>query len=76
LTSLIRRAGDDRLRLSESFDDGELLLAAAAKRGLEGIVSKRTDSPYRAGASCGWIKVKTQTWRQANRERYKIFERA
>ena len=33
LSSMIRRAGDDRLRLSESFEDGERLLAAAAQRG-------------------------------------------
>jgi hypothetical protein len=32
--------------------------------------------PYVAGTNCGWVKVKTQTWRAANRERYKLFERA
>ena len=61
LASLIRRTGDDRLRFSESFDDGERLLAAAAERRLEGIVSKPTDSPYRAGPACGWIKVQSET---------------
>ena len=31
-------------------------------------------APYVAGPNCGWVKVKTQPWRQANRERYKMFE--
>jgi ATP-dependent DNA ligase len=26
--------------------------------GLEGIVSKRVDSPYRSGKSTAWVKVK------------------
>jgi len=34
--------------------------------GLEGVVSKRRDAPYRFGSKCGWIKVKTQAWRDAN----------
>jgi hypothetical protein len=24
---------------------------------------------------CGWIKVKTRQWREANRERYKMFQK-
>jgi hypothetical protein len=36
-------AGDDRLRLSDGFDDGVELLAAADRMGLEGVVSKRCD---------------------------------
>jgi ATP-dependent DNA ligase len=43
--------------------------------GLEGIVSKKRSAPYVAGPNCGWVKVKTQPWRQANRERYKMFEK-
>ncbi len=31
---------------------------AACKSGLEGIVSKRRDSPYTAGRSGGWVKTK------------------
>jgi len=31
---------------------------AAARPGLEGIVSKRKDSRYRSGRSPDWIKVK------------------
>ena len=43
---------------------------------LEGIVSKKRTAPYLAGVRCGWIKVKTRAWREANRERYKLFEKA
>ena len=34
------------------------LLAAAAKLGLEGIVSKKASSPYRSGRSLNWLKAK------------------
>jgi ATP-dependent DNA ligase len=42
---------------------------------LEGIVSKRRNAPYRSGKQCDWIKVKCETWRDANRERWRLFER-
>jgi ATP-dependent DNA ligase len=37
---------------------GDKLFAAACTLGLEGIVSKKLDSPYRSGPSRAWIKVK------------------
>jgi bifunctional non-homologous end joining protein LigD len=37
---------------------GEDLYAAVAELGLEGIVGKRIDSPYRAGYSADWVKVR------------------
>ncbi len=43
------------------FEQGEIgpdLFQAAFKFGLEGLVSKRRDRPYRAGRSPHWIKVK------------------
>jgi bifunctional non-homologous end joining protein LigD len=46
---------------------GPDLFRAACKMGLEGLVSKRSDRPYRGGRSPHWIKVK-------NRE-YPAFER-
>jgi ATP-dependent DNA ligase len=42
--------------------------ALSCGSGLEGIVSKRKDAPYRSGVRSGWVKVKTSTWRAANRE--------
>jgi len=38
--------------------DGETVFRHACKLGLEGIVSKRTDSPYRSGRSPDWLKMK------------------
>ena len=43
------------------FELGEIgpdLFRAACNMGLEGLVSKRRDRPYRAGRSPHWIKVK------------------
>jgi bifunctional non-homologous end joining protein LigD len=48
------------VQLSETFEDGNALLAAAKEQGLEGIVSKRVDCPYREGRRTReWLKVKT-----------------
>ena len=38
--------------------DGAALFAAACKMGLEGIVLKRTEAPYRSGRSRYWTKTK------------------
>jgi bifunctional non-homologous end joining protein LigD len=35
-----------------------MIFAHASKLGLEGIVCKRRDSPYRSGRSRDWIKSK------------------
>jgi bifunctional non-homologous end joining protein LigD len=46
------------------FETGEIgpdLFRHACKMGLEGMVSKRRDRPYRAGRSPHWIKVKNPT---------------
>jgi ATP-dependent DNA ligase len=45
----------------------------AEKHGLEGVVSKRRLEPYRSGECRDWRKVKTATWREANRERWRVF---
>lgn len=47
------------LRLSRhQLGKGETRWRAACARGLEGIVSKRADAPYRAGRGRDWLKVK------------------
>ena len=46
------------------FERGEIgpdLFRAACNMGLEGLVSKRRDRPYRAGRSPYWVKVKNPT---------------
>ena len=46
--------------LSEAFDDGAELLAAAEKEGLEGVIAKKARSRYEPGRrSRNWLKVKT-----------------
>jgi bifunctional non-homologous end joining protein LigD len=54
---------------SFAFDDGAALLRAAETHQLEGIVSKRRDSAYRSGDCPDWLKIKTSSWREENRER-------
>jgi bifunctional non-homologous end joining protein LigD len=55
---LDRRRGG--VQLSESFDDGRALFAAAQQNRFEGIMAKRADSPYREGRRTReWLKIKT-----------------
>ena len=67
-----RRSADLPEGEQDAFDDR---LAAAERMELEGVVSKCRDAPYRSGARCGWIKTKTNTWREANKDRWRLFER-
>jgi bifunctional non-homologous end joining protein LigD len=68
LARLLHDAGDG-IRLSEHIDggDGAAVFAHACKLGLEGIVAKRRDRPYRSGRSSDWIKVKNPDARAATR---------
>jgi bifunctional non-homologous end joining protein LigD len=51
------RAGG--IRLSEEFEgDGQALFDAACEHGLEGIIAKRRDAPYRSGRGGDWLKIK------------------
>jgi bifunctional non-homologous end joining protein LigD len=76
LGHLIERSAIGRLLLWEAFTNGERLLAECGKRGLEGVVAKHGASVYRSGRSTSWVKVKCQAWREANRNRHELFERA
>ena len=40
-------------------ESGEKLFQAAEQLGLEGVIGKKADSPYRAGRTTNWVKVKT-----------------
>ncbi|MFN3657867.1 MAG: DNA ligase D [Pseudolabrys sp.] len=56
---LARAAARGPLRLSKTIDQpGPALLTEACRLGLEGIVSKRADAPYRSGRGHDWIKTK------------------
>jgi bifunctional non-homologous end joining protein LigD len=58
LLALLRSVGaeDGRLRYADHVQaSGSEVLRSACKLGLEGIVSKRADSPYRSGVSNDWL---------------------
>ena len=74
LQAILERFGSPAISLSEPFEDGLALLRIAEQRGLEGVVSKRRYAPYRSGDCRDWRKVKTAAWREANRERWRLFE--
>jgi len=68
LRSLLIKTGPG-LRWNEHIEgDGETIFRHACKLGLEGIVSKRKDSPYRSGRSTDWLKMKNPAAPAVKRE--------
>jgi bifunctional non-homologous end joining protein LigD len=59
LKTLVKRCNHERVRLSHTFEDPELLLETCEKLGVEGVVSKRKTSKYSSGPTRDWVKVKT-----------------
>ncbi len=58
-TLLAGEKPDGPLRFAEYIEDGvPAFMEVACAQGLEGIVAKRADSPYPAGRTRSWIKVK------------------
>src|SRR5262249_21289947 len=58
LAMMLAKTGQG-IRFNEHMEgDGETAFRHACKLGLEGIVSKRKDSPYRSGRSPDWLKMK------------------
>lgn len=52
-------AEDDVIRLSQEIDaDPEDFVAHACQLGLEGIIAKHRDRPYRSGRTGDWLKIK------------------
>ena len=70
LEKLLQRAGPAGVGFVASFDDGDALMLGCMEQSLEGVVSKRRDAPYRSGSRPEWVKSKTPTWRQANKDRW------
>jgi bifunctional non-homologous end joining protein LigD len=59
LADLLEGSDLRQVRLSEHFTEtGTTLLKHACKIGLEGIISKRRNAPYRSGRGGDWIKAK------------------
>ena len=58
LGKLLFRSRDGIQYVEHAEGHGDKMFAAVCDLGLEGIVSKRLDAPYRSGKSKSWIKVK------------------
>jgi bifunctional non-homologous end joining protein LigD len=68
LAPLIAENASPAIRYSEHIvADGSAMVEHACRLGLEGIVSKRRDAPYRSGRHGEWLKIKC-----TNREEFVI----
>lgn len=48
-----------RIRFSDHLEsDGEAMVSHACRLGLEGVIAKRRDAPYRSGRNETWLKIK------------------
>jgi bifunctional non-homologous end joining protein LigD len=54
----LRFEGPIRLNPHRNGEHGEELYREACEKGLEGVIAKRADSPYRGGRSRDWLKLK------------------
>ena len=69
LARLIGRAKHAIRFVEHLTDDGPTVFDHVCRMGPEGIVSKRTDAPYRSGPSKVWIKSKNPASEAVRRER-------
>lgn len=59
LQDLIERRGTPNIRFSADFvADPATILQSACKLGLEGLIAKRADAPYRSARTDHWLKLK------------------
>ena len=70
LARLLGRAKRRAIQFVEHLTgDGPTIFDHVCRMGLEGIVSKRTDAPYRSGPSKTWLKSKNPASEAVRRER-------
>ena len=70
LARLIGRAKRRAIQFVEHLTgDGPTVFEHVCRMGLEGIVSKRMDAPYRSGPSKTWLKSKNPASEAVRRER-------
>jgi bifunctional non-homologous end joining protein LigD len=61
LASLVSRSRDPQLRYSDHIiGDNQASFEEACRQGLEGLIVKRIDAPYRSGRGRSWLKVKCE----------------
>ena len=59
LKQLLAQHPSARVKYSDDFPgDGEAMLKAACRMGLEGIIAKRRDAPYVSTRTSTWLKIK------------------
>jgi bifunctional non-homologous end joining protein LigD len=59
LATLLEGSRSARIHFSSHADsDGRAIFAQACASGLEGIICKRADAPYRSGRGNAWLKLK------------------
>jgi bifunctional non-homologous end joining protein LigD len=58
LRKVLRRTRRGIQYVEHTEGDGVEMFKAVCKLGLEGIVSKRLDAPYKSGPSKAWLKIK------------------
>ncbi len=58
LKELLRGIGPPIVYSDHMVENGQKMFQHACEMGLEGVVSKRADAPYRTGRGESWIKVK------------------
>ena len=59
LAAIVPTAASGLIRYSDHVQGrGEVVFAEACRKGMEGIISKRTHAVYRAGRNGNWIKIK------------------
>jgi bifunctional non-homologous end joining protein LigD len=70
LAKLIGKAQRRAIRFSEHLrGDGPTVFEHVCRMGMEGVVSKRVDTPYRSGPSKVWVKTKNPASDTVRRER-------
>ena len=74
-STLAKAAPGIRFNEHLECDNREIVFRHACKLGLEGIVSKRKDSPYRSGRSSDWLKIKNPVCAAVKREAEEGWER-
>ena len=76
LAKLLGRAKRRAIQFVEHLaGDGPTVFDHVCRMGLEGIVSKRVDAPYRSGPSKAWIKTKNPESEAVRREREEEWRR-
>jgi bifunctional non-homologous end joining protein LigD len=58
LSKLLLRTRDGIQYVEHAEGHGDRMFDAVCALGLEGIVSKKLDSPYKSGPSRAWLKIK------------------